>query len=305
MAAAAVIIIAVGAVAYLVYNGHPQKEIAKTEKVTGRNNNDILPGGDKAVLMLANGDTIALDDAATGTLALQGSIKVVKLNDGQLAYATENKPTEAVYNKVTTPRGGQYQVQLPDGTKVWLNAASSLRFPTVFNGNERNVEVTGEAYFEVTKNPAQPFRVTVDGMEIRVLGTHFNVNAYTDEASINTTLVEGSVMVTKNGKQVTIKPGQQARVDGDITVAPDVDVETITAWKNGRFSFSNASLESLMRTIARWYDVEVVLEDKITDTYTIDVPRNVPVSKLFRYIERSGGVHFVIEGGKIICKKSK
>lgn len=305
MAAAALLIMAVGAVAYLVYIDRPKKEIVKAEKVTGPPNNDILPGGDKAVLTLGSGDTIALDDAANGTLALQGNIKVLKLNSGQLAYATENKPTEVVYNKVTTPRGGQYKVQLPDGTKVWLNAASSLRFPTAFNGDERPVEVTGEAYFEVARNPAQPFRVTVNGMEVRVLGTHFNINAYTDEASINTTLVEGSVMVTKNGKQVTIKPGQQARVDEGIYIVPDVDVETLTAWKNGRFSFSNASLESLMRPIARWYDVEVVLDDKITDAYTIDVPRDVPVSKLLRFIERSGGVHFIIEGEKIICKKSK
>ncbi|KIC96219.1 FecR family protein [Flavihumibacter solisilvae] len=302
MAAASVIIVLAGTASYLFFKRQSGNEIVQTKQIDRFLNNDTLPDGNRATLTLGDGSSIVLDEI-NDTLILQGDTKVVKQNNNHLAYAPENKTGKVVYNTVSTPRGGQYQVILPDGTKVWLNAASSLRFPTVFSGSERRVEMTGEVYFEVAKNTQQPFRVTASGIEVKVLGTHFNVNAYADEESINTTLLEGSVIVSKNNEQATIKPGQQARVKDGIDITDDVDAETLMAWKNGRFSFNNARLESLMRQIARWYDVDVVIDGKITDTYTIDIPRNVSLSKLLRFIELSGGVHFIVEGKKITCNK--
>lgn len=276
-----------------------------------RPSNDVPPGGNRAILTLANGSTIALDSAANGSLAQQGNTTVLKTANGQLAYqiAASDKPQAtraATYNTLATPRGGQYRLVLPDGSKVWLNAASSIRYPTTFEGKERRVTITGEAYFEIKENAALPFVVATDNKgEIQVLGTQFNVNAYDDEPVVKTTLLEGAVQVKKEGTTLLLKPGEQAQLTktGDLTRMKDVDMEETIAWKNGKFSCKNMALEDILRQVARWYDVEIVYEDRITDRYTASVARDVPVSSLLRYLELSEGVHFRIEGRKITVVK--
>ena len=220
LAAAAVFVLAVTGVYVLVNQQPVELPVANDQHIT----NDILPGGNKAVLTLSNRSDINLENVSNGTIVTEGDTKISKLNDGQLVYnILEEKPTQVLYNTVTTPRGGQYQLLLSDGSKVWLNSASSIRFPVSFAGDTRRVEVSGEAYFEVAKNPSRPFKVDVHGKnEVEVLGTHFNINSYADEGTIKTTLLEGSVKVTslKTGESKLITPGQQAQLNtyGQITI---------------------------------------------------------------------------------------
>jgi ferric-dicitrate binding protein FerR (iron transport regulator) len=228
---------------------------------------NIPPGGNKAFLTLANGNKIILNSAKNGNIATQGNVTVLKVADGQLSYAAKGKEdTEAGFNTITTPKGGQYQLILADGTKVWLNAMSSLRFPAVFKGVERQVELTGEAYFEVAKNKAMPFIVKSGFQAVRVLGTHFDVNAYTDESSIKTTLLEGSVEVSNQYAKTIIAPGQQS-VSGDQggLLKREVDTEKEVAWKNGIFSFDGDDLKTIMRQVSRWYNVDVSYSGTISD----------------------------------------
>jgi len=267
--------------------------------------NDFLPGKNTAILTLADGSTIVLDSAKNGALTSQGNTKVIKLNNGQLAYSSSGATNEVLYNTMSTPRGGQYKLVLSDGSKVWLNAASSIHYPTSFPGNERKVEITGEAYFEVAHDAKKPFKVSVNNMEVQVLGTHFNVNAYRDERTINTTLLEGSVKVTKGSSMSILKPGQQAIIqqagdDKKITVENNIDVEAVIAWKNGYFSFTNADMTAVMRQISRWYDVDIVYEGKIPDRkFGGEISRNLNASQALKILQASK-VHFRIEGKKII-----
>src|SRR6187455_1313496 len=241
LAAAAVFVLAVIG-AYLLVNQHPvELPVANNQHQT----NDILPGGNKAVLTLSNRSDIILENVSNGTIVTEGDTKISKLNDGQLVYnILEEKPTQVLYNTVTTPRGGQYQLSLSDGSKVWLNSASSIRFPVSFSGDTRRVEVSGEAYFEVAKDPSMPFIVNVAGKnEIEVLGTHFNINSYEDEGSIKTALLEGSVKVTslKTGESKLITPGQQAQLNTNGQIAiHKADIDKVMAWKNGYFNFEGA-----------------------------------------------------------------
>jgi ferric-dicitrate binding protein FerR (iron transport regulator) len=228
---------------------------------------NILPGGNKAFLTLANGNKIILNNAKNGSIATQGNVTILKVADGQLSYAAKGKgDAEEGLNTITTPKGGQYQLILADGTKVWLNAMSSLSFPAVFKGAERKVELTGEAYFEVAKNKAMPFIVKSSFQAVRVLGTHFDVNAYADESSIKTTLLEGSVEVNTQYTKTIIEPGQQsvAGVQGGL-LKKDVDTEKEVAWKNGIFSFNGDDLKTIMRQVSRWYNVDVSYSGTISD----------------------------------------
>jgi transmembrane sensor len=307
--AAAAVLILCGFVLYNMVgkNNSPQQEIVKTKT----EQQDIAPGGNKAVLTLADGSQIILDSAANGNLASQGNAKVIKL-DGQLAYNTSGSSTEVLYNTITTPKGGQYQLVLADGSKVWLNAASSLRYPATFSGNERKVELTGEGYFEIAKNSSMPFRVNVAGKsEVEVLGTHFNINAYSDEVSINTTLLEGIVKVSATGSGLTTKdskllsPGQQAQQNstGQIAVKKNNDIDEVMAWKNGKFIFQDADIQSIMRQIERWYDVEVSFNGNITKEQFVGlIPRNVNISQILKMLEKTGTVKFEIVGKKVIVK---
>lgn len=276
--------------------------------------NDIAPGGNRATLTLANGNTIILDSVQNGSLAIQGNTQVIKLNDGKLAYEKEdNSPATIQYNTITTPRGGQYQLTLSDGSQVWLNAASSITFPTSFVGDKREVKITGEAYFEVAHNAAMPFHVLVvptsaglKGGDIEVLGTHFNVNAYVDEDAIKTTLLEGSVKVNKGNESLIIAPGEQARIDystDKLAIKKNVDIESIIAWKNGLFYFNQSDIRSIMKIVSRWYDLDVIIDDNVPDKkFSGKIYRNVNVSEVIRILETSG-IHLNIIGNKILVTK--
>jgi len=264
----------------------------------------VMPGGNKAILTLADGSRITLDSTGNGAIASQGNVQVIKLDSGQLAYnaAREGVDGEIRYNTLATPRGGQFRIILPDGSKVWLNAASSLRFPTAFTGKERDVQLTGEAYFEIAQNPGQPFKVNVKGMMVQVLGTHFNIMAYDDEMNIQTTLLEGAVKVNKGTQAVQLKPGQQAQLNakGSMSVNENVDVEGVVAWKNGYFHFNHESLEGVMRQVGRWYDAEITYEGAIPEReFGGKIGRGSNIKDVLTILELSN-VHFRIEGKKII-----
>lgn len=251
---------------------------------------DIAPGGDKAVLTLANGQKIILDSAANGDLSQQGGTKVMKMG-GQLSYNSEGKTAQVLYNTISTPKGGQYQLLLADGTKAWLNAASSLRFPTAFAGKERSVELTGEGYFEVAHNAAMPFHVSVNDVDVQVLGTRFNINGYSNEEAIKTTLLEGRVMVKKGEKSVFLNPGQQAQSSGSETlrIKNGVDMEAAVAWKNGLFQLEGADVKTIGRQIERWYDVEVRYSGNLQSAHLSgEVPRSLNLSQVIKVLELSG-----------------
>lgn len=273
--------------------------------------NEIVPGGNKALLTLEDGSTIILDSASTGTIIQQGNIKVQKLKNGLVAYLINNKQVtpndKAFYNTISTPRGGEYQVTLSDGTKVWLDAASSIRFPIVFTGNERKVSITGEAYFEVAKNEKMPFKVKAGLSEIEVLGTHFNVNAYEDEAFVRTTLLEGKVKISaptlKSGTSPKfLLPGHQADLhkDGNIKVITNADTEAAVAWMKGYFQFKSADMHSILRQVSRWYDADIVYNGNVNTHFTGQLNKNLDVLKLFKTLSLTNEVTFRTEGKKII-----
>lgn len=273
---------------------------------------DIAPGGNKATLTLANGKVINLTAAKTGDLGEEAGILITKAADGQLIYSIENSQNAAgssLYNTIETPKGGQYQILLPDGSKVWLNAASSLKYPANLTAiNERRVELKGEAYFEVAKVNRKPFIVATDKQEVLVLGTHFNVKSYSDDNSTKTTLLEGSVQVTPKASGVSgaiLKPGLQAELKAGGLKVMAVEVEDEIDWKNGDFVFKEESLESIMRKIARWYDVQVVYQEDVPQNVSLEglVSRSKSISAVLSLIESTGKVHFIIEGRKVIVTK--
>lgn len=301
-AAAAVLVLAAGAWWFM-----NRDETKKSSQAVAAHPHDIAPGGDKALLTLADGTRVILDTANNGAISRQGNVTVIKLN-GQLAYNKEGAASkEVLFNTITTPRGGQYQLILADGTKVWLNAASSLRYPTTFAGNERSVELTGEGYFEVVHDAKKPFHVKFytasgDAGDVQVLGTHFNINSYDDEPNIKTTLLEGRVMVTRQDKQAYLSPGQQAivrRGEETIRVDNDVNTEEAIAWKNGLFIFNNTPLDAIMRQIGRWYNVDVVYQDKIPqETFNGAITRNTNLSEVLKVLEYTN-IRFTVDGNTI------
>lgn len=302
LAAAVIFFICATGIFFGLKPAQPKPEIAQVKKNPFTKKDVIVAGGNKAVLTLADGSNIVLDSTHNGTLTKQGNTKVVQVNMATLAYHSDTESSQqVVYNTLATPSGGQYQLILPDGSKVWLNAASSIHFPTVFKGNERHVTVTGEAYFEVAKNAAMPFTISVKDMEVKVLGTHFDIMAYDDESTMNTTLLEGSVKVSQGNLVRMLVPGQQSNIDktGSIKVT-DAAVEEVMAWKNGWFQFNAHDIKTVMRQISRWYNVEVVYEGKIpAGHFTGLVSRNNDISQVLK-IMQSAGVRFKIEGRKLI-----
>jgi transmembrane sensor len=263
--------------------------------------NDISPGGNQAVLTLSDGSTILLDSATNGKIAVQAGSSILK-KDGQVVYDPRGQNTSTViYNTMTTPKGGQYQLTLADGTKVWLNAASSITYPTAFAGNNREVKITGEAYFEVTKDSRRPFLVNINNASaIEVLGTHFNVSAYPDEISVKTTLVEGRVKVTSEKASLTLNPGQQSITTADhIDLEEHADLESVLAWKNGLFHMQGISIPAIMRELSRWYDIDIVYTSSVSQTLiTGEIPRNMKLSSVLRILEEND-VHTKIEGRKL------
>lgn len=305
--AAAVFVFLLSGTAFLLLRQDKSANIAVHENEI-HEPGDIVPGKNNATLTLDDGTTILLDSAANGTLAQQGNTDVLKIN-GQIAYQKKDGKalnTKPVYNTVTTANGNQYQLVLTDGTKVWLNAASSIRFPASFMGNERKVEITGEVYFEVAKNAKKPFKVIVKNQtgpaeEIEVLGTHFNVNAYSEEPDIKTTLLEGSVKIKHEDVVQMLTPGQQAKLTSNgISLNNDVDLQQVMAWKNGYFLFNSTDLYTLMRQVARWYNVEVEFEGKISgDSFSGKISRDVPLSQFMKVLELND-VHVKREGRKVV-----
>jgi len=265
----------------------------------------IKPGGNKAFLTLANGTKINLDEAVNGTIANQEGIKITKTADGQLVYTiVETKAGQQAtgYNTISTPAGGQYQVTLPDGTKVWLNALSSLKYPTAFTGKYRTVALTGEGYFEVAKNKNKPFKLSTAKQEISVLGTHFNVSAYADEPEIKTTLVEGGVAVKNFSPLATglLKPGQQAIFHGSDFEINNVDVEEYIAWKNGFFMFNNEGIKEAMQKLARWYDVEIEYVGNFDGIYFGgSFSKHNNLQETLKILESTDKFKFKIEGRRI------
>ncbi|HEY6900738.1 MAG TPA: FecR domain-containing protein [Puia sp.] len=298
----------------------PSKAEPVIAPVASRFKNEVQPGGNKAMLTLSDGSSIVLDSAGNGMLSMQGNTKVLKLAGGRLAYQTGGHTgpgNTPLYNTISTPRGGQYQVVLPDGSRVWLDATSSIRFPTSFDEKLRQVELSGEAYFEVAANPQKPFIVSVvsgqkDGkpelQKIAVLGTRFNVMAYADENMVKTTLLDGAVSVAGQGATQTggikLQPGEQAQQarseSSHISVVSDVDVDATVAWKNGYFSFNRADIHTIMRQLSRWYDVEVVYQGSgAGKEFWGGMQRDLPLTAVFRILEKSG-VEFSIDGKKVM-----
>lgn len=301
VAAALVILILSGFLyQYLTAPDSPQSPpLVKVQKP----NDTILPGSNKAILTLADGSTIVLDDGQNGELAIQGGTRITKMNNGGLVYrVVGDNPMEVLYNTLTTPKGGQFKLKLPDGSEIWLNAESSIRYPNAFSSNDRRVEITGEAYFEIAHDAAKPFKVAVNGVEVKVLGTHFNVNGYKEEADNKVTLLEGSVSMEKAGNVTLLKPGQQGRFgkENNVRVFDNIDLEQVVAWKNGYFSFNHDDLKTVMRQISRWYDVEVVYEGKVPERqFGGKIDRNSNAFTALKILEESK-VKFRIEGKKII-----
>jgi transmembrane sensor len=308
-------IVAAACITGIIYSGifffNKKGEVKVTPRETTalRLPNEVVPNGNNAILTLSNGKIIVLDSVQNGIIANQGNTKVIKLDSGQLAFSPETKnglhSDEISYNTISTPRAAQYQLVLSDGTKVWLNAASSLRFPTTFNGSLRTVELSGEGYFEVTKNKEKPFVVRTGGQEVKVLGTHFDIMAYEDEESIQTTLIEGLVVVSHNNHSSILEPGKQSRLSRDnnnLTVV-NANMNQAIAWKNGYFFFDRSDVKTIMRQVSRWYDLDIVYESPVPDLqFSGKIERNLPLSGITHLLE-SGQIHFRIEGKKCFLIK--
>lgn len=300
--AAAVLIAIAGVAVFFTWNKKKTNMPVAANRVV--NNKDIEPGGNKAILTLADGSTIVLDTAHNGHLANQNNTTIIKLSSGLLSYKDVKTNEEKILlNTITTPRGGQYGLELSDGTKVWLNSASSLIFPTSFTGKERRVELKGEGYFEVAKNEAMPFHVNVDNVDVKVLGTHFNIMGYNDDENINTTLIEGKVTITANETTKNLLPGKKAvfvKTTNSIEISK-ANIAQAVAWKNGEFRFKDTGIEEIMRQVGRWYDVDVEYQTKSTNQYfTASLPRMQNISTLLQILELTGTVHFKIDNRKII-----
>lgn len=309
--AAAVILLLLAGGAYFTWFNRQSGSPGKATTHTNPSNHDISPGSYKALLTLDDTTDLQLDTVTDLTLLKQGS--TASRDKDVLVYQQPGalqKPDKVTWNTVSTPKGGYYRVVLPDGTRAWLNAASSIRFPTMFRNGERRVELTGEVYLEVAKDPAKPFLATVKGVTVEVLGTHFNINAYEDEAAIAATLLEGSVKVSSalQGAKL-LSPGQQAQLLTGSQVSRvtpigvrNVNVDEVTAWKNGYFQFEGSDIKTIMRQVARWYNVDIVYEASISHDFVGTINRNEPVSRLLQLLEMTDEVHFSIEGRTIHVK---
>ena len=298
VAASLLIAVAIGGLSKrFVKVDSPVPVVAKTAQ-------PVLPGRNTATLTLSNGQQILLDSTGSGDIAMQGGVRLVKTDDKSISYTASNKEARegVVYNTLSTPRSGQYQLVLPDGTHVWLNNVSTLRYPTSFQGKDRTVELTGEAYFEIARDATKPFFVKVKSETVEVLGTSFNIMAYEEEGGIQTTLLSGVVRVNAGEASVKLKPDEQARFTGaeGLKVIKGVPSQDIVSWKNGVFYFGRASLVEVMRQLARWYDVDVVYQGKVPDIeFGGKIDRSLPLNELLNFLDKNQ-VHFHLEGRKII-----
>ena len=277
------------------------------EKKQASYTHEILPGSDNAILTLANGKKINLNNAVNGQLAIQSGTQILKTSGGQIIYKiTDAISTGNATNTINTPNGGQWQVILPDGTKAWLNAASSLAYPTTFTGQQnRTVQLSGEAYFEVAKDKFHPFIVKTRKEEVTVLGTHFNINSYADEPSVKTTLAEGHVKVSlPSGQTKFLLPGQQADLKNNQLSVSVANIEEALAWKNGYFRFNDENIQSIMRKLSRWYNIEVQYDGNIpTDGMNGKISRFKNISQVLKALETTKTVHFKVEGRRVTVMK--
>lgn len=296
IAAAASVLLALSIGGYFIlHKQKPENQISQNQI------HDIAPGGNKATLTLSDGKQINLSDAHNGVIASQGLTSIKKTEDGRVVYSpvSSNDAKAIAYNTIATPRGGEYHLVMSDGTNVWLNASSSIRYPATFTGTTREVEITGEAYFEVAHNAAKPFHVLSNGQTVEVLGTHFNVNSYNDEPATKTTLLEGSVKVSDGSGGAIIKPGEQAILKDHAISVIKTDVDDAVAWKNGLTTFENADIYAVMRQVSRWYDVKVGFEGQIPRRhFTGAVSRTANLSEVLRILELSK-IHFKVNGKTI------
>ncbi|MBO9620392.1 MAG: FecR domain-containing protein [Niabella sp.] len=304
--------VAMFAILGILFYSVPKKKASIPNIANQTPNNIPAPATNRAMITLSNGRQVFLDSAGNGPLAATGNIKLVKLANGQIAYqATDGTPDndadlkQLQYNTLTNPNGSKViDVQLSDGSRVWLNAGSSVTYPVAFVGKERKVELNGEGYFEVAKNPFKKFVVTANGTTTEVLGTHFNINAYSDGRAVTTTLLEGSVKIGMQKDApaaLYIKPGQQAIVfEKNIKVISGVDVNGVIAWKNGLFEFKEADIKTIMDQLSRWYDLEVIYKGTINKHFGGTISRELPASDVFKMLELTGEVKFIIQGRKVI-----
>lgn len=305
--AAAILFLATALVWIMVSPSKRTSQVVQT-KIKSRPN-QIAPGGNKALLTLANGSRIILNDAKDGVLTTQAGAQVTKSRDGMLVYQAQRTAQRksaagtTEMNSIATPRGGQYQLILADGTRVWLNAASTLKYPAKFTGHQRKVELEGEAYFEVHKDPAAPFIVHTSGQEVKVLGTHFNIKAYPDEATVKTSLLQGHVNISSGGETTSLLPGFEALSHQGATTIRQADVQQSIAWKNGLFQFDSATIEEVMQQIARWYDADIIITKKPLPLrqFTGTISRQEPINEVLEML-RYTGLKFSVRGKQILVQ---
>jgi hypothetical protein len=301
VAAAAAILLFIAGNSYWLSTGNkkPSQQTPVAKVPAG----DVNPGSFKARLTLADGSVIIMDTAESGQLAKQGNTLVIN-KDGQLIYKPEEGGQSIVYNTIATNKGETYSFTLADGSKVWLNSESSVYFPVTFPGKERRIEITGEVFVKVAKNPQQPFIASANGMEVLALGTEFNINSYGNEENINTTLIEGTVKVSKGNANTILKPGQHTELysNGKLTAAKDVNTDKIVAWKDGLFHFESSDLQTILRQFARWYDVEVIYEGPVKSRHYFGIVKRSSTLKSVLELLHDNNIHFLIEGKKLIVK---
>lgn len=299
--AAASVILLLGAFSYFMFFNKP----THPDQIVKVLPNDIkAPQSNRAMIILANGQKVFLDSVGSGALAVQGNVKLVKLPNGEIAYQNTSGEIsrEMKYNTLSNPRGSKViNMVLADGSKVWLNAGSALTYPVAFIGNERKVSISGEAYFEITHDASKPFTVSKGSVDIRVLGTHFNVNAFEDDGQdVEITLLEGLVKINNGNATGLLKPGQQAKVDTEVKVLSDVDIDAVMAWKNGYFNFDHSSLHNVLNQVSRWYDVNVVYKgNNQPREFVGEIQRDLSLSEVLKILEKNK-VHFRIIGRELI-----
>jgi transmembrane sensor len=297
-AAAAILLVSASVGIYLL-NRAPslQKDGVYAKKAT------TSPDRNKATLTLSDGSRVTLNSKGEGIIATQNQVPVKQFANGEIAYEPNSgvKPQGKTFNILATPLGGQYAITLSDGTKVWLNAMSSLKYPVTFTGDERRVELSGEGYFEVAKNKNRPFLVTVNNSEVKVYGTHFNIMGYTSEANTSVTLLEGSVKVTNRSYSKMLLPGQLASFKDDMIAISPADGEQAIAWKNGNFNFAHERIEVIMRKLSRWFDIDVTYQGKVTpEGFVGTLPRSTGLAEVLKTLELTGLVHFKVNGRSVI-----
>lgn len=302
VAASVILLAGIGGYFWIIRNEQPVTVSSGLQKP------DIdvsAPSANRASITLADGKKVFLDSAGPGELAMQGAVKIVKLQNGKVIYQNQKPVTKIEYNTVSNPRGSRVQMlTLADGTQVWLNAASTLKFPTAFINGERKLEITGEAYFSVVHNAAMPFKVVANGLEVKDLGTEFNINSYEDEPQVKVTLVNGLLAVSKNGIDHNLLPSQEASVNEKVKIKSisEKEVESVVDWRRGFFSFSQADLQTVLRQLSRWYDVNIVFERNALETYKQEFTGRIGMKLSLRDLLdglSSMRIRFKIEPGKL------